>query len=115
MLNTALARVHIVMAALYLVFWAGIILKVLHAGGTAQIEAAVLLTLIFALPFGVHALAFAGVRRGKPWSRSLSRAVGILMLISIPIGTVIGIFILRRTRAADWEQGVTQTPPPVLP
>ncbi|SEA17158.1 hypothetical protein [Variovorax sp. YR216] len=112
MLNTALARVHMVMAALYFVVCAGIVLKVLHTGGKAQMEAVIILTLIFALPVGLHALAFAGVRQGKSWARGLSRAVGILLLLSIPIGTIIGIFILRRTRGADWEAGATGTSPP---
>ena len=59
---------------------------------------------IVILPFAViHYYAAIGARTGKPWGRSLSRFIAAIMILGIPVGTMIGIFILNRT-GKKWQE-----------
>lgn len=45
----------------------------------------------------VHALVALGAARANPLAQGTSALVGILMLFGFPIGTVIGIYLLRNS------------------
>jgi hypothetical protein len=46
--------------------------------------------------------ASLGIRLRRPWGRDLGMALGLLLLIMIPIGTIIGIFtIVSLVRGAE--------------
>lgn len=51
----------------------------------------------------VHVLAMNGAASGSTWGRRLSMAVGIFMLILIPIGTIVGAFVVHFSRQSKWE------------
>ncbi len=63
-----------------------------------------ILAAIFGIPLLLHYLAMRGVRAGKRWGRNLSRVLGVLMLFAVPIGTILGAFMLMRTGKVDWQQ-----------
>lgn len=52
-----------------------------------------------------HGFAARGARLGKPWGRTLSRVVGVLLLFGFPVGTLIGIYILIQTGSNRWHGG----------
>jgi len=55
------------------------------------------------LPLAViHYYAAKGARTGKAWGRNLSRIIGAIFLIGIPIGTMIGIYIFSQT-GKKWQ------------
>jgi len=43
-----------------------------------------------------HSIAMAAYNK-KPWARKTSRIVAYFMLLGFPVGTVIGIYLLRNT------------------
>jgi len=57
--------------------------------------------LIFALPAAIHGLIAFGAARANPLAQGLSVLAALLMLLGIPIGTVIGIYLLRN---ANWQR-----------
>lgn len=78
---------------------------VIHLEGDKASDMGVLiLAAFFGTPLLLHYLAMRGVRAGKRWGRNLSRVLGALMLFAVPIGTILGAFILMRTGKVDWQQ-----------
>lgn len=62
--------------------------------------------LLFVGPIATaHGFAARGARLGKPWGRTISRAVAVLLLFGVPIGTLIGIYILYQTGDGRWRDG----------
>ena len=57
--------------------------------------------LIFALPVVAHGLIAFGAARANPLAQVLSVLAALLMLFAVPIGTVIGIYLLRN---AGWKK-----------
>ena len=57
--------------------------------------------LIFALPAVAHGLIAFGAARANPLAQVLSVLAALLMLLGVPIGTIIGIYLLRN---ASWEK-----------
>lgn len=67
--------------------------------------ASLLFVVVFSPLAACHYYAAKGARNGTTWGRTLSRVIGAIMLIGVPVGTLIGIYILMQTgkkwRAAD--------------
>ena len=101
-MNRSLARIHLGLVIVYgliaaficAAFWAG------ERSDSADLL--ILLALFGTLP-ALHFVALHGVRSGQRWGRRLSRALGFFLLFAVPIGTVLGAFVLMRTRENDWE------------
>lgn len=68
-----------------------------------MIELAVLSVLML-LMFGFNVLACIQVKKGNNAGLILSRAMAVLMLLSFPIGTVLGLFSLWKTSKKQWEK-----------
>ena len=101
-MNKSLARIHLGLAILYGLV--AIVLCAIHLTGEKASAMGVLVFAgIFGPPLALHSAALRGVRAGQLWGRTLSRALGILLLLAIPIGTILGTFILLRTRHKDWQ------------
>ena len=58
---------------------------------------------VFAGLFLLHFLIARGVRAGKPGARVASIVVATIMLLVLPIGTLLGIFLLIHT-IGHWEK-----------
>lgn len=58
---------------------------------------------IFGGIFALHHFTAQGARDTKPWARKTSIGIALFMLPGFPIGTLIGIYLLRNTRG-DWEK-----------
>ncbi len=50
-----------------------------------------------------HVVVVIGSKRMKPWARTMSNLMGIVMLFAFPIGTVIGGYLLW-TSAEKWGE-----------
>lgn len=104
-MNRSLARIHLGLAIFYGFLTA--LFCVLHLTGDKASGTGVLIfAAIFGAPLALHYAALRGVRAGQLWGRNLSRTLGILLLFAVPIGTVLGFFVLLRTRQEDWESSV---------
>ncbi|MEJ2795599.1 hypothetical protein WAE56_19530 [Iodobacter sp. LRB] len=57
--------------------------------------------LIFCIPVIVHGLIAYGAARANSIAQTASIIVALFMLLGIPIGTLIGIYLLRNSR---WEK-----------
>lgn len=77
------------------------------SGDKASISGVLILLAIFGTVPVLHALALKRVRQGRNWGRTLSRALGVLLLFAIPIGTILGAFVLMRTGKTDWEHAAS--------
>jgi heme A synthase len=61
-----------------------------HDLGDSLIAAAVI-----GVPTLMHAVVFVGARRRSGWARGASMAIGVMMLFAFPIGTLIGVYLVR--------------------
>jgi hypothetical protein len=73
-------------------------------GNKASGLGVLILAVVFGTPLLLHYVAMRGTRAGKGWGRTLSRVLGVLMLFGVPVGTILGAFILMRTGKVDWQQ-----------
>lgn len=104
-MNKSLARIHLGLAVFYGLLTALFCLFHL-TGDNASGTGVLVFAAIFGTPLALHSAALYGVRTGRLWGRNLSRTLGILLLFALPIGTVLGTFVLMRTRQKDWEHSV---------
>lgn len=101
-MNKSLARIHLGLAIFYGLI--ALLLIALHlSDDRASLSGVLILLAIFGLLPLLHALALKGVREGRRWGRNLSRVLGVLLLLAVPIGTILGAFVLMRTGKTDWE------------
>lgn len=102
-MNKSLARIHLGMVVFYALLV--VLACVIHLeGDKASGMGVLILAAVFGIPLLLHYLAMRGVRAGKRWGRNLSRVLGVLMLFAVPIGTILGAFMLMRTGKTDWQQ-----------
>ncbi|CAN7590136.1 hypothetical protein [Acidovorax sp. LjRoot117] len=105
-MNKSLARIHLGLAIFYGLLAA--LLSAIHlTGDKASATGVLIFAAVFGTPLVLHALALRGVRNGLLWGRSLSRTLGILLLFAVPIGTVLGAFVIMRTGPKDWENSAS--------
>jgi len=102
MLNSKLARIHQVLLIAYVAIWLLLTVLTLSEKHEAAMHPSIFFTAIFALPIAGHLFAMIGARRGNSWGRTLSRAIGVLLLFGFPIGTILGIYVLRQVGKA-WQ------------
>ncbi len=61
--------------------------------------------LVLAAPFlafaAVHFAAATGAEQCRPWARTASTVLGVLMLPLVPLGTAVGVYLLMNTRG-EW-------------
>ncbi len=102
-MNKSLARIHLGLAIFYGLI-AVLLIAVHLSGSKASLGGVLILLAVFGVLPALHALALKGVRQGRRWGRNLSRVLGVLLLFAVPIGTILGAFVLMRTGKTDWEQ-----------
>lgn len=106
-LNLGLYRLHITFFAISV---AGFVLVLREAlsgrmhGAWAGGYLAVLLILVLAT---AHWFAARGAKNGHAYGRVLSRVVGTIWLIGIPIGTCLGYFVWKWTGKRHWQTAPT--------
>ena len=86
------------------IFYTGafVVLFVLLAmAGKQSPMAALSVAIVFAIPAAAHGVIALGANKGSKWAQMLSVLAGVLMLLAIPIGTVIGIYLLRNS---NWSR-----------
>lgn len=89
--------VHRVLAFVY----AGLALVLLAIGVFSGRLAGIPASLAFFVPAAVHGAIAFGAARANPVAQVFSVLTGIVMLFGFPIGTVIGIYLLRN---ASWDR-----------
>ena len=77
----------------------------------------VLLVLLIVLGIvALHRSAARAAARNRPWARTLSRAIAVLLLIGFPVGTALGVYILYHCRQNRWPlSGSSATDPQSVP
>jgi hypothetical protein len=118
------AGLEIATAALFLfIFAAGAVLigwGTERAGllGSALLGGAGIALAVFFAAVGVLDLVIAsGLAKGRPWARFAGIAMGAVLLIGFPVGTVLGVLVLMGLvgrDAKDWF-GVPRVAPPTGP
>lgn len=66
-----------------------------------------LVLLIFGGLFSLHHFTSRGARAKKPWARTTSLVIAVLMLFGFPLGTLIGIYLLVNAWK-PWDGGVLE-------
>jgi hypothetical protein len=104
-MNSELYRLHRVLFIAYMSFIALFALigvfALVRSGDMSGIDS-VLIGLVV-VPISVfHYYAAKGVRDGKAWGRTLTKIFAGLLLIGFPIGTLIGIYIFKKT-GEQWQ------------
>ena len=103
--NIKLFRAHRALSWLYLVMLATIGVAVLIAATHSHewsLAAAAPLFVMLGL-FFLHHYTAKGAREGKPWARTMSIVISILLLFGFPVGTLIGVYLLANTWS-PWDR-----------
>lgn len=103
MLNKKLSRVHFLFALPYTIFGAML--------GIAAISRYINNGDVFLLMYSAILLAIASIhwfamyfsKRGNKYGKAISIFVAIPMLIGVPLGTMIGIYIIRKANSFELE------------
>jgi hypothetical protein len=104
--NAKLSRIHRILAIAYAV--GGLLLLFLTltaprgAGWAVAAFGGALGTISIIV---LHCFAARGAREGTNWGRTLSRIIGIVLFIGLPLGSIPGAYILMQT-GKRWESGV---------
>lgn len=98
------SNVHIALAALYGMLGA-LVIYMAATNGDSDHASSIAVATFFCVPVLLHALIAYGARRRRGWARGTSKAVGILMLLGFPIGTLIGFYLIRNASKA-WAPSV---------
>ncbi|UHQ19730.1 hypothetical protein LVB87_00740 [Lysobacter sp. KIS68-7] len=53
--------------------------------------------ILFSVVFLAHHLTAKGAKQSKPWARTSSIVISVLLLFGFPVGTLIGIYLLSNT------------------
>lgn len=101
-MNQQLARIHRVLIVPYALVWALIGIPVVF-GEAEGLHGGWLFAAIFAPAILAHSLAMVGARHGSTWGRYLSGFIGVVLLFGFPIGTFLGVYILRLI-GSRWER-----------
>jgi hypothetical protein len=99
--NIKVARAHRALSWLYLVIIASIVVLMFLRSGGIDLGGVVPLVIMSAI-FLAHHVTAKGARQSKPWARTSSIVISVLLLIGFPIGTLIGIYLLSNTWR-PWE------------
>lgn len=113
MLNSKLVQIHRVLLIAYVAIWLIITLFTLSEKHEDALHPSILFTAIFALPIAGHLFAMIGASRGSEWGRTLSKVMGVLLLLIIPLGAIPGIYMLKQTGKA-W-QPAQSAPQSIIP
>jgi hypothetical protein len=101
------ASAHWVLVGIYGLGSAGLLRVLYRTIGTSDDrDNAVGLLLILAGLFilmAIHFVAAIGARNQRPWARTLSRTMAVLLFLFLPIGTAWSIFVMRNTRSGRWD------------
>lgn len=92
--HRTVAGIHCVIAAMAAVF------GYLMTRGSPLLGALALATPLLLLA-ATHFLVATGAEQCRPWARTASTVLGVLMLPLIPLGTAIGLYLLMNTRG-EW-------------
>ena len=102
MLNSKLARIHQILLIAYVAIWLLLTVLTLSEKHEGALHPSIFFTAIFVLPIVGHLFAMIGAHRGSAWGRTLSRAIGVLLLIGFPLGTILGVYVLRQA-GKTWQ------------
>ena len=108
-MNYKLYRLHRVLFIAYVSFASvmmGISLLRLIQGFDPLIGLAIASIFMVLVPSTAHYFGSKGAREGKDWGRTLSRVIGAVMLIGVPLGTIIGWYLFKYTSSKQWESEV---------
>jgi hypothetical protein len=61
----------------------------------------VFLAVLFAALGVAGVFTAAGIAKGRPWSRAAAAALGVIILPAVPVGTLLGIFVLKGLLGPD--------------
>ncbi len=101
--NETLSLVHGIYAGLLLCALVIVLYLEYQQSSMPVLELAVLSGFML-LMFGLNVLACLKVKKGQNEGLILSRIMAALMLLSFPIGTLLGLFSLWKTTAKQWEK-----------
>lgn len=95
--HRALSWLYGVLATLFII--AGV--AIVSNGKVPDAFALLLAGLIFCVAFGLfHHFVAKGARNRRPWANIASRIIGLFMLFGFPLGTLIGLSLLRHS---NWK------------
>jgi hypothetical protein len=107
------ARVIRLMAFLQLMMVVGIgaamLLPVWSSGGRIDASLMIVVIVLAGLAVGVFLIA-AGVMRRAGWARAAGILYGVLLLSGVPIGTLVGLYVLWQL-VFGWSEGAGEAPP----
>jgi predicted MFS family arabinose efflux permease len=95
--HRALAFVYGAIAAIVVIFFT--------VSSSRAPSSGMLLALVFCIPATLHALIAIGAARANAVAQVFSVLAAVFMLFAVPIGTVIGIYLLRN---AGWQKPASE-------
>ncbi len=96
---SAALSIHYIVLVLYAIGTIGGTILVLIYLLTSYTDDSIQELLIFSIPpilFTLHFLAVIGLKKEKAWGYNTSKALGYLLLLIFPFGTVLGVILLQQ-------------------
>ena len=95
--HNRVARIHRVLSWIY-----GLLIVLFLAAHAVSSKKGSISVIVFILVllgclFALHYFTSKGARDKKNWARNISRGIAFLMLTAVPIGTLIGIYLLSNS------------------
>jgi hypothetical protein len=97
------ARVHRALSWFYGLITLLLLVLLLTSGHESPPLGVVYILSLFGGIFALHHFTAKGARETKPWARKTSIGIALLMLLGFPLGTLIGVYLLRNTWG-NWEK-----------
>ena len=95
--NIKVFRAHRALSWLYILGMALMIFVAITTPAILKEPAIYLLSGFFVILFFVHQVTARGARESKPWARTSSIVISVILLFGFPLGTLIGIYLLSNT------------------
>ncbi|WP_410210313.1 hypothetical protein [Aquirhabdus sp.] len=109
--NLRVAKVHFALSVFYVIFLIIFVLDRFLGHSMESLENKIVdvvaIVMTVTLIGGIHFLISRGAKNKKPWARIASIIVACILLVGIPIGTMIGIYLLKYNR---WSKDYNATP-----
>jgi TRAP-type C4-dicarboxylate transport system permease large subunit len=105
-LNPGLARTHGIFVIIYglclTVMIAAVFMGLYQDRNPTALLYGSLAIVFVGLLVTAHWHALKGAKYGKPYGRRWSKIIGVIWLFSFPVGTILGIYVLRKTSKTRW-------------
>ena len=100
--NIKVARAHRAIGVLYICV-VTLLVAAMALTPDVKVTSLIFPIIVFGVVIAAPLVTARGARQSKPWARTASIVISVLLLLGFPVGTLIGIYLLANTWK-PWSQ-----------